>query len=116
MISDDHDDDVWTAPYSSHREEFSLLVLLRGDVEEGASADNALVPGEDPFLLVFLLTHFFIFSILALEVIIALELLLHTNLPPGQPPISRRAHHLLLLTVSTSWRLVGLVAITAQTP
>ena len=88
------------APYSSHREEFPLLVLLRGDVEEGASADNTLVPGEDPFLLVFLLTHIFIFSILALKVIIALELLLHTNLLPGKPPISRRAHHLLPITVS----------------
>ena len=99
------------APYPSHRKEFSRLVVLRGDVEEGASADNALVPSEDSLLLVFLLTLFFIFSILALKVIIALELLLHTNLLPGKLPISRRAHHLLLLlTVSTSWRLVGLVA------
>ena len=100
------------APDRSHREEFSLLVLLRGDVEEGASADNALVPGEDPFLLVFLLTHFFIFAILALKNIVALELLFHTNVLPGKPPISRRAHHLILITV---WRLVGLVTITATT-
>ena len=71
-VYDDHDDDNWIAPDRSHREEFSGLVLLRGDVEEGASADNALVPGEDPFLLVFLLTHFFIFSILALKNIVAL--------------------------------------------
>ena len=91
---------MMAAPYSSHCEEFSLLVLLRGDVEEGASADNALVPGEDPFLLVFFLAVFFIFSISTLKIIIALELLLHTNLLPGKPPISRRAHHLLPITVS----------------
>ena len=96
-VYDDHDDDNWIAPDRSHREEFSRLVLLRGDVEEGASADNALVPGEDPFLLVFLLAVFFVFSILALKVIVALELLLHTNLLPSKLPISRRAHHLLLL-------------------
>ena len=72
---------------------------------------------EGSFLLVFLLTLFFIIAIFTLKVIIALELLLHTNLPTGQPPISRRARHLLLLlTVSTSWRLVGLVTIAAPTP
>ena len=91
---------MMAAPYSSHREEFSRLVLLRGDVEEGASADNPLVPGEDPFVLVLLLIHFFIFSILTLKIIIALELLLHTNLLPDKLPISRRAHHLLPITVS----------------
>ena len=111
-VYNDHDDENWIAPDRSHREEFSRLVLLRGDVEEGASADDALVPGEDPFLLVFLLAVFFIFAIFTLEMVIALELLPHTNLLPGKPPISRRAHHLILiLTASTSWRLVGLVAI-----
>ena len=111
-VYDDHDDDDWISPYCSHRKEFSRLVLLRGDVEGGTSADNALVPGEDPFLLVFLLTIFFIFSIFTKDVVVALELLLHTNLLPGKLPISRRAHHLLLLlTVSTRWRLVGLVTV-----
>ena len=101
----DHADDNWIAPDRSHREEFSLLVLLRGDVEEGASADNALVPGEDSLLLVFLLAIFFIVAIFTKDVVVALELLLHTNLLPSKLPISRRAHHLiLLLTMSTSWR------------
>ena len=59
-----------------------------------------LVPFEDSLLYVLLLTLFFVCSILALKVIIALELLLHTNLLPGKLPISRRAHHLLPITVS----------------
>ena len=99
-VYDDHDDDDWISPYCSHRKEFSRLVLLRGDVEGGTSADNSLVPGEDPFLLVFLLTIFFIFSIFTKDVVVALELLLHTNLLPSKLPISRRAHHLLPITVS----------------
>ena len=69
-----------------------------------------MVPLEDSLLLVLLFTVFFIFPIFTLKVIIALELLLHTNLLPGKLPISRRAHH-ILLTVTASWRLVGLVAI-----
>ena len=112
---DCYNDDNWIAPDRSHREEFASLVL-RGDVQEGTSADNAMFPGEDPFLFVLLLTFFLVCSIFTLKVIIALELLLHTNILPGKLPISRRAHHLLLLTVSTSWRLVGLVTFTATTP
>ena len=62
-VYDDHEDDNWIAPDRSHREEFSCLVFLRGDVEEGASADEALVPSEDSFSLVLEFTHIFIFSV-----------------------------------------------------
>ena len=71
---------------------------------------------ESSFPLEFSLTHLFISSIFTLKVIIALELLPHTNLPSGKLPISRRAHHLILFLTVSSWRLVGLVAITATTP
>ena len=90
------------APDWPHLEELISLVLRRGDIQEGASTDKALVHFEDSLLLVLLLTVFFILSILTLEIIVALEPLFDTNLPPcpGKPPISRRAHQLLPATVS----------------
>ena len=96
----DEDEDEDDEPDRSHRKKLAGLVLLVADSEEGASTDDTLVPFEDSLHLVLPLTHLFIFSIFTLQVIVALELLLHTNLLPGKPPISRRAHHLLPITVS----------------
>ena len=78
----------------------SCSPLHCGDGQEGAFTNVVMVSFEDSLLLVLLLTVFFIFPIFTLKVIIALELLPHTNLPPGKIPISCCAHQFLLVTVS----------------
>ena len=89
-------------PDCSHWEELVSLVLVIAYIQEQAFAFEVMVSFEDPFLFVCILTAFFVFAIFTLKVIIALKLFLHANLLPGKHPISRRAHHLLLLlTVST---------------
>ena len=107
------------APDCPHWEELVCLVLLRGDIKEGASTDKALVHFEDSLLLVLLLTVFFILSILTLEIIVALEPLFDTNLPPcpGKPPISCRAHQtILLIALIAIWcKTVELVTSTVPT-
>ena len=117
---DDHgkkEDEDCNEPDCSHWEELVSLVHVFAYIQEQAFAFEVMVSFEGPFFFVCTLTAFLVFAIFTKDVVIALELLLHTNLLPGKLPISRRAHHLLLLlTVSTSWRLVGLVAITAPTP
>ena len=108
-----NDNDGWIAPDRPHREELASGVA---DVQEGAFAGNTMVLFEDSLLLVLFLTHFFVFSIFTLGIIVTLELLIHTNFLPGKSSISCRAHQQFTITVSTSWRLEGLVTILPVTP
>ena len=73
---------------------FVLLVL---DLQEGALADEVLVPLEDSLFGILLFAALFVFSVLALNVVVAPIILLKADLSTDKEPIPCRAHQMILL-------------------
>ena len=99
------------APDGPHGEELASLVLPT-DVQRQASAHVAVIPRKDSLPQILALAMLFVFSVLALYVVVAEELLLQADILTGPLPVSCSAHQvLLILTLAASWSLVGFVTI-----
>ena len=77
-----------------------LVCFLLGH-QERALAAVIVVPGEDTLSDLLLFAAILVLAVLALEVVVADELLLQANILPGRPSVSCSTHQLLLLALST---------------
>ena len=98
--SHDHDGDgvgdyYKCAPDGSHREELANLVLLIADVQRQASAHEVVAPWKGSLPQILALAVLFVFSVLALYVVVAEELLLQADISPGPHPVSCSAHQVV---------------------
>ena len=113
----DLDDDDYTAPNCSLREELPSFILLGFDCQEGASANKMMVFRKHSFLFVLLLTVFFVCAIFTLKIVVALVVLLQADTSPGISPMSSSAHQISpILTVLICRWLVELFTSSTPTP
>ena len=101
----DHDGDgvgdyYKSAPDGSHWKELANLVLLIADVQRQASAHEVVAPWKGSLSQILVLAALFVFSVLALYVVVAEELLLQADILTGPLPVSCSAHQ-VLPTIST---------------
>ena len=80
--------------------------------QKGASADEAVIPWKGSLPQILALAAHFVFAVLALDVVVAEELLLQADILTGPLAVSCSAQKVILLhTVTTIWTFVGLVAL-----
>ena len=87
-------------PDGSHGEELASLVLLSPGLQEGAWAEEPVVPGEYTFGHIIFLTSLLVSCIFTLDIVVAPEPLLQAHLQSSPPSSSCGAHHLLLPAAS----------------
>ena len=91
------------APDGPHGEELAGLVLLIGDVQRYASAHVVVAPWKGSLSQIFVLAALFVFSVLALYVIVAEELLFQADLLTGPLPVSCSAHQVVPAISALGW-------------
>ena len=94
---DDNDDGSGPTPDGPQREKLPCFVLLVLDLQEGALADEVLVSLEDSLFRIPLLTVLLVFSVQALNVVVAPIILLKADLSTDKKPIPCCAHQMILL-------------------
>ena len=100
----------WLSPDGPHGEELACLVLLIADDQRGAFAHEVVFPWKGFFSQIHVLAALFVFSVLALYVVVAKELLLQADILTSPLPVSCSTHQVvLILTVATRRTLEGLV-------
>ena len=83
---DDNRDYDWTSPDVPHGEKLAGLVLLILNVQRHASAHVVVVPWKGSLSQILVLAMLFVFSVLALNVVVAEELLLQADILTGPFP------------------------------
>ena len=105
-----------TVPHGSHGIKPPSFTICTGNVQERASANDAMVLFEYSLLFVHRLTVLFVPAVFTLDMVVAEELLFETDLPSGPSPISCRAHQIVLfLTASSTWGPVDLMGHSCKT-
>ena len=102
------------APDGPHGEELASLVLLIADVQRHASAHVVVAPWKGSLSQILVFAALFVFSVLALYVVVAEELLLQADILTGPLPVSCSAHQvvfILTMVINWSWCLVGSVTV-----
>ena len=82
-------------PDGPHGEELAGLVLFIADVQRHASAHVVVAPWKGSLPQILALAVLFVFSVLALYVVVAEELLLQADISPGPHPVSCSAHQVV---------------------
>ena len=100
--NDNDDDNSGASPDGSQWEKLPSFILLVLDLQERTFAHESLVRClEDSLFGIRLFAALFVFSVLALNEVVAPIFLLKADLSTDKQPIPCRAHQIILLTSST---------------